>query len=112
MKTHQTAANGALQNGNNKAVEEVRRPGRWLLVEADGKTPRSVAGRHVLIESGMPALARLTAARYLLSKGFSLDDADAAQVLEWKPNGWHPTRATIVSGVTAPVEKIVDVEGG
>lgn len=112
MKT-QRAANGATKGGDNKAaVEEVRRPGRWLLVEPDGKTPRTVGGRHVLVESGMVTLARVTAARFLLSKGFSEDDAETAQVLEWKPNGWHPARATIVSGVAQITETLVDVEGG
>lgn len=79
--------------------DDLRTPGRWMLVDAAG-TPVLIAGRHVLINSGLMQFARLLVARWLISKGVDIDEADQVRVTEWKPNGWLPRRAVIL-GATA-----------
>lgn len=92
--------------------DDLRKPGRWMLVDEHG-APRRIAGRHVLVCSGLPAFARVLAARWLVSKGASLDEADLVRVVEWKPNGWVPDRAVIIGATAGGVsERLVELAGG
>lgn len=91
----------AIENG---LEEELRRPGRWMLVDEKG-TPVLIDRHHVLVQAALATYARTLVARWLVSRGVPLDEADTARLIEWKPNGWVPKRAFIVgavaSGITA-----------
>lgn len=83
-----------------------KRSRRWILVGVDGKTPTVVDGRHVFIDTALPDLARTLAARFLVARGATLDLADAAQVIEWKPNGWRPGAVVVITAAAGGHEAV------
>ena len=94
------------------AETAIRKPGRWMLMMPDKATPHIVGGRHILVDSGLDGFARVLGARYLLTKGVSLDDADLVQVVSWKPNGWLPEKVIIIGASPGGsfTETILDLE--